>query len=147
LILTGCGMAQQRDGETLDETIRAYNESVRWERFEKAAILLPVRQRADAIDQWDERSHDLKITDWELVKVDPPDHDDVHAHIKLSWYKPSEEVLRVTDEVQTWHKRGRAWELVEEARLRGPEMPGLPEPHVHADRAASPPTTTVPKRE
>ena len=127
-----CG-GGQRDADSLDQTIHLYNENVRWERFQKAAVLLPPRQRSEAVDAWDERSHDLKITDWEVIAMTPHGDGEIRAHIKLSWYKPSEEIVRVTDEVQTWHKTGRNWLMVEESRLRGDEMPGLSEPsHVHA---------------
>jgi hypothetical protein len=150
----GCGAAAHNEGDTLDESIHIYNESVRWERFQKAANLLPPKERSSAIDEWDERSHDLKITEWELVETHPPVHDEVKAHVKLSWYRPSEEVLRITDALQTWHKQGKNWMLVDEARLRGPEMPGLPEPHVHrkpgsgaGSAAAEGPSTAVPNRE
>jgi hypothetical protein len=136
--VTGCG-GGARDTDSLDQTIHVYNENVRWERYDKAAVLLPPRQRADAIDAWDQRAHDLKITDWEIIRMTPHGDGEIHAQIKLSWYKPSEEIVRVTDEIQTWHKTGRNWLLVEESRLRGDEMPGLSEPsHVHA---------AVPKRE
>jgi hypothetical protein len=148
VLVTACAAAQHaNDGDNLDETIQVYNDAVRWERFDKAAVLLPPLQRADAIDQWDERAHDLKITEWEVVEQRPRVKDDVKVHVKLSWYRPSEEVVRVTDAMQTWHKKGKGWLLVEEARLRGPEMPGLPEPRAHRTRAAAASTTPVPNRE
>jgi hypothetical protein len=140
VVVGGCAAAaQQRDSDTLDQSIHIYNENVRWERFAKAAVLLPPRQRADAIEQWDERAHDLKISDWELIKLAPHGAGEVRAHVKLSWYKPSEEIVRTTDAVQTWHKLGHNWLLIDETRLRGDEMPGLAEPH--------PTHAAVPKRE
>jgi hypothetical protein len=30
--------------------------------------------------------------------------------------------------MQTWEKHGKGWLLVDETRVHGPEMPGLPEP-------------------
>nr|HEX4314066.1 hypothetical protein [Kofleriaceae bacterium] len=129
--MAGCaGSAAQRDGETLDQTIQVFNENMRWERFEKAALWLPPRQRAQAIDDWDERSKDVKITDWEVVKVDPHGAGEAHAQVKLSWYRESEQIVRETRAVQTWEKHGHAWIMVDETRLRGDEMPGLPEAHV-----------------
>ena len=37
--------------------------------------------------------------------------------------------------MQTWHKKGKGWLLVEEARLRGPDMPGLYAPPTTDDKA------------
>ena len=30
--------------------------------------------------------------------------------------------------MQTWERHGKAWMMVDETRVRGAEMPGLPEP-------------------
>jgi len=151
VLVTACAAAQHAgDGDSLDETVQVYNDAVRWERFEKAAVLLPARERADAVDHWDERAHDLKITEWEVVEQRPRVKDEVRVHVKLSWYRLSEDVVRITDAMQTWHKKGKGWLLVDEARLRGPEMPGLPEPRAHRSKpsaSAAVPTTPVPNRE
>ena len=58
-----------------------------------------------------------------------------------SYYLESEQVLRETSAVETWEKKGRDWMLVDEERLRGHEMPGLPEPvaHVRESRGVPPP--------
>lgn len=117
----------QRPGETLGDTVRAYHEGIRWERFELAASSLPPRERARAIDDWDTRAHDLKISDYEIVKLDTRGQA-AKVQIKLSWYKQSEGTLRETQALETWERHGKAWYLVEEQRLRGAEMPGLAEP-------------------
>jgi len=114
-----------RDQETIDDVVRSYNESVKWERFDRAAIRLPPKQRAQAVDDWDTRAKDVKITEWELVKIDPKNKKEMRAQIKLSWYKDSEQILRETHEVQTWEQHGKEWVLVEDKRLKGAEMPGL----------------------
>jgi hypothetical protein len=135
LASAGCGAsAAARDGETLDDTIHVFNENIRWERFAKAAIWLPAKQRAQAIDDWDERAKDVKITDWELVQVDPHGSNEARAQVKLEWYRESEQVVRETRAVQVWEKHGHDWILVDESRMRGDEMPGLPEAHTDVSK-------------
>ena len=134
LSVAACG-APAAQSDTLNETIRGYNEAVRWERFENAATALPAAQRAQTVDDWDERAHDLKITEYDIVKIDSKGPHEARAQIKMSWYKSSEGTLRETQAIQTWEKHGKAWMMVDERRLRGHEMPGLPEPLDKDDRS------------
>lgn len=127
VLLTACATPAAHS-DTLQETIKGYNDAVRWERFENAATALPAAQRAQTVDDWDERAHDLKFIDYDIVKVDSKGSREAHVQIKMSWYKTSEGTLRETQAIQTWEKHGKGWELVDERRLRGYEMPGLPEP-------------------
>jgi hypothetical protein len=124
--LVACGSAQRP--EPLGDAVRSYNEGVRWERFSMAAAHLPPAERGTWVDESDERAKDLKITDYDIVKIEPRGDREAKVQVKLSWYKESEGVVRETHATQTWERHGKAWLMVDEARLRGPEMPGLPEP-------------------
>lgn len=122
-----CGGAA-KSMDTLNDTVRAYNEGVRWGRFTSAAAYIPPAQRAQRVDEWDQRAKDLDITDYEILNVVTHGDREAKVEVKVSWYKESEGTLHETNAVQTWEKRGKAWLMVDEARLRGTEMPGLPEP-------------------
>jgi hypothetical protein len=115
-------------GDTLPDSVRSYNDGVRWGRYEVAAIHVPARERAQWVDEADERAKDLKITDYEVVKVEQKDERVAEVQVKVSWYKDSEGTLRETQAVQTWERHGKTWLIVDESRLRGKEMPGLREP-------------------
>jgi hypothetical protein len=137
VLLAACATpAGQSD--TLNETIRSYNDAIRWERFDNAAAALPPALRAQTVDDWDERAHDLKITEYDIVKVDSKGSREARAQIKMSWYKNSEGTLRETQLIQTWEKHGKGWLMVDERRLRGHEMPGLPEPLAKEEAASDP---------
>jgi len=123
VVLCACGMTR---GESLSETIRVYNDNMRWERFPVAAIHVPAAQRSQFVDEADARAKDVKITDYEIVRVDRKGHA-AKVHVKLSWYRESEGMLHETQAMQTWEQHGKAWMIVDETRLRGTEMPGLPE--------------------
>ena len=126
-LLGGCG-ARPRSAETLTDSVRSFNDGVRWERFAMAAARIPPPERAQFVDEMDERADELKITDYEIVTVDARGAREARVHLKLSWYRPAEGTLRETHALQTWERRGEAWMMVAEARVRGAEMPGLPEP-------------------
>ena len=125
-MLAGCGAAQQT--EPLTDAVRSYNDGVRWQRFEVAAVHVPAKQRSQFVDEADERAHDVKITDYDVVKVEERGPKEARVQIKMSWYKDSEGTLHETQAMQTWEKHGKGWLMVDETRVRGPEMPGLPEP-------------------
>ena len=112
---------------TLSESVRTYNDSVRWERFGVAANHVPPEQRSQFVDDADQRAKDVKITDYEVVRIDKRGEKTAEVHIKVSWYRDSEGTLRETQAMQTWERHDRLWVIVEESRLRGAEMPGLPE--------------------
>jgi len=128
VLVLGCGAPQVRSESDLSESIRTFNEGVRWERFAAAATSIPPPERSQFVDDMDERSADVKITEYEVVKVDPRGEREAHVQVKLSWYKNSEGTVHETHALQTWERHGQSWLMVDETRLRGAEMPGLPEP-------------------
>jgi len=125
VLLAAC--AAPKSGDTLGESIRRYNEGVRWERFAVAAVHVPPKERTTFVEEADERAEDLKITDYEVVNVDARGDKEAKVQVKLSWYRESEGTLRETQSVQTWEKHGKTWWMVDETRLKGHEMPGLTE--------------------
>ena len=123
--LAACASA--KSGDTLAESVRAYNEGVRWERYANAAIHVPPAERSEFVDELDLRSKDLRITDYEIVRVDQKSDKMAQVQVKMSWYLDSEGLLKETSAVQTWERHGKTWWVIEEKRLRGKEMPGLRE--------------------
>jgi hypothetical protein len=117
-----------KSGETLMESLRTYHEGMRWQRFAAAAGRLPAAERSAFVDEWDERSADLKITDYEIVDVALRNHGTALVQVKVSWYGETEGTLRDTHVRQTWKQRGKMWLLTDEVRVRGTAMPGLVEP-------------------
>jgi hypothetical protein len=124
LTLGACA-GSQHDSETLQESILSYNDGVRWERFETAATSLPPKQRSGFVDEMDQRAKDLKISQFDVVRVDKTGAKVAKVHVKLGWYMETEGTLKETHAMQTWERHGKAWWLVEQSRLRGDEMPGL----------------------
>ena len=124
--VAACG-AVPKQPDTLGESIRSYNEGVRWGRLSVAASKVPPPQRAQFIDEMDERSEDVKITDYEVLNVASAGARAAKVRIKLSWYLASKGTVHETHAEQTWERLGKAWFMVQEQRVRGAEMPGLAE--------------------
>jgi hypothetical protein len=135
ILMLGCG-ASLHDQPDLPETVRMFNEGVRWERFTAAAAALPPRDRSQFVDDMDQRSGEVKITEYEVMRIDPRGEHEARVQVKLSWYKTSEGTVHETHAVQTWERHGKSWWMVDEARLRGAPMPGL------AESPATPVTVT-----
>lgn len=127
IILTACGGAQQNT-DTLGEAIRSYNDGVRWGRYGVAAAKVPAKERASFIEDMDERSDKVKITDYEIVDVNARSSREARVRIKIGWYTTDEGTVHETHAAQMWERQGKLWFMVEESRVRGKEMPGLPEP-------------------
>jgi hypothetical protein len=127
-LASGCAGMTAQSGDTLTDSVRSYNEGIRWARFETAATHVPPGQRAQFVDDWDQRAKDLRITDFEVVKVVQKGAREARVEVKLEWYRDSEGTVRETRAMQTWERHGKLWLMVDEARVRGAEMPGLPEP-------------------
>jgi hypothetical protein len=143
LVLALVACRPPKSGETLSESVRAYNEGVRWERFAVAAVHVPPRERSQFLDDSDERAKDVKIFDYEVIKVEQKTDRLADVQIKVSWYRDSEGTLRETQVKQSWERHGKAWLIVDETRSKGVEMPGLREPVAAAVR--EPPTQDAPQ--
>jgi len=124
VLLAACRGPQQNT-ETLAESIRSFNEGIRWQRFEHAAVSIPPRERSKFVELMDERADDLKITDYEIVRVDRRGDKEAQVHLKISWYMDNEGTLHETHAMQTWQRKGKQWLMVDQSRYRGDEMPGL----------------------
>ncbi len=111
-------------GQPLMDAVRTYNDGVRWSRFTAAASAVPARQRDAFLDEREELAEDLRITDYEVVRVKDTG-DAANVHIKVTWYMDSEGTVRETWAAQSWERHGKAWRIVDERRVRGYEMPGL----------------------
>lgn len=134
LFVAACGAAP-KSPEPLGDAVRSYNDGVRWGRFEIAASRIPVRERSGFVDEMDQRSKDLNITEYDIVRVEQRGRREARVHVKIGWYLDSQGTLRETHVLQTWEQRGKLWFMVEEVRLRGDEMPGISEEV--SDRRAS----------
>src|SRR3569832_67067 len=108
VLLAACGAAP-RAGDTLVDSIRAYNDGVRWGRFEVAASHIPVKERSQFVDDSDDRAKDLKITQYDVVNVEQKGDRAAKVHIKMEWYSDREGTLFVFFVLLLWVLCGLVW--------------------------------------
>ena len=135
LSLAACGAVPQ-DNDTLGDAIRSYNDGVRWGRYGVAAAKVPALERAAFVEDMDERAETVKITDYDVVDIAAVGDHEARVRIKIGWYSTDEQTVHETHAVQTWERQGKLWFMVEESRVRGAEMPGLPEPALGSGSAS-----------
>ena len=115
--------------EPLANTVRAYNDAVRWQRFQVAAAHVPASRQDHFLDQRDRIHDDLRINDYEVIRVRYDQNGSrARVHVKFVWHRDSEGIVRDTHAVQTWHRQGKHWLLMRETHLRGAPMPGVESP-------------------
>jgi hypothetical protein len=128
-----------RDGETLIESVRTYNEGIRWSRITAAASRIPPAERPDFVDEWDKLDDELEITDYEVIQVAQQGRRTAEVQVKFTWYLDADGVVHETHALQEWERHGKVWIKVGERRLRGEVMPGIasveknPEPALESE--------------
>ncbi len=135
LALAGCGGGQQR--EALMASVTTYNEGVRWERFSAAAAAVPPAERDAFLDEREALADDLKITDYEVVRVAEKGAR-AEVQVKVTWFLDSRGSVHDTWVRQRWERQGHTWRVVDERRVRGEAMPGVAE-----DAAGAGPATAA----
>ncbi len=119
--------AQKR--EDFGNAVRMYNEGVRWQRYSHAAAYIPSRERADFVDERADLEKELRIDDFEILRQDlEADGHKAAVRVRYTWHLDREGIVHETTAAQAWELRGQRWYMVEERRVRGPEMPGVVEP-------------------
>ena len=125
--VSACGGAQQRTDDLM-EAVQGYNEGVRWERYPMAAAHVPAKERDQFIEDREDLEKELHISDYEVVRVGGAKGTAATIEVKYTWFRDSEGIVRETRALQSWERHGKRWVIVDERRVKGPEMPGLREP-------------------
>ncbi|MBK9069865.1 MAG: hypothetical protein IPL79_02470 [Myxococcales bacterium] len=123
---TAC-MPKQNKLAPLQDAIGTYNDGIKWERFTAAAAHVQAAERDDFLDERDGLAKYLRITGYDIVRVDLAAGSKTAADvvIKFEWYDDRKGMLRESHVAQTWEQQKGRWWVVKEALLRGDEMPGI----------------------
>ena len=125
LALAACA-SRQKQTENLLETSVRFQEGLRWSRFEDAASHVPPREREAFLDEHDELGKDLRIDDYEVIRVHfKDDHEEAQVQVKYSWHLDGEGIVKETVTDQRWRLHGSVWWMEDEAKKRGEDMPGV----------------------
>ncbi|MGD0836573.1 MAG: hypothetical protein ABSB49_08020 [Polyangia bacterium] len=135
--------AQRREDDLLQEA-RAWNDDLRWARWDVLGQALTPEENARMQERRDLIAKELVIADNEVTAVHfQPGSRGAAVSVTLDWYKKSEAVLRQTTLEQQWELRAGHWIMIKQKRTRGDRFPLVPEP-VEKQRAPSPAAGSVP---
>ena len=127
IAVLGCGASPKRAELVLDE-VRGYNDGVRWQKTPQAALRIPPREREEFFDERDELADELRIADYEIIRVRQPGRGErAVIQVKWTWHLDSKGIVHTTTSQQEWEMHGKRWLMVAEHRVRGEPMPGVPE--------------------
>jgi hypothetical protein len=121
--LLGCaGMAKPTEDLMYD--LRAFQDGLRWRKYEQAAQYVPPAARDRFLDAHDEVDADLRIDDYELERV-KLDEGQLRAlvRVKYTWHLDSVGAVHDTVVDERWEKEGKAWRIVASEHRRGEPMP------------------------
>jgi hypothetical protein len=118
--------------------VRGYGDGLRWRDFAAAAQRIAPVRRAEFLDQRDQLDQDLRVADWEMMRVSYKENRDrAEVQVEYTWLLDSRGIVHTTVARQSWARHGSKWLLEGEVRLRGDPMPGLAEPGGQPERNRS----------
>jgi hypothetical protein len=106
--------------EKLYDSTRAYNRSLRWGDWDRAAEYLPAASVDHFIDSHQDVEDKLVVLDYQMTRLEVDKQNGVAAsQVEIQWHTDDHLVVRNTrvDHVWQWHE-GR-WVLVDERRSGG----------------------------
>jgi len=117
--LAGCATADGMQEKFYDAS-RAYNRSLRWGDFDRAADYLPPLAVEPFLDQHEEVAEKLVIIDYELTRLQLDKMSGkAGSRVEIRWHTDDNLILKSTVVDQQWQFWEGSWYLVDERRARG----------------------------
>lgn len=121
---TGDGMQ-----EKLRDATAAYNRSLRWSDYDRAASWLPATAQPAFLAHHDEIGERLVIVDYELTRLDLDKQTGVAAcRAEISWHTDRRLIVETTAVDQVWQWHQGQFVLVDERRAGGAPLAIFAEP-------------------
>jgi hypothetical protein len=117
--MQGCASA---DGmaEKFYDSSRAYNRSLRWEDFDRAARHLPPESVNAFLDHHEAIEDEIVIIDYDIERMKLEKQTGRAAtRVNISWHRDDETIVRNTVVDQQWQFHDGTWFLVDEYRVDG----------------------------
>mgnify|MGYP006151331193 CR=1 FL=1 len=110
----------------LRDTVRVFNQQIRWGQWPSAASHVDMKARSEWLATRLAAAQNLKMSDVRLVRVssDGPRSTEATVIVTLSWYRISDMKVKNSHWVQTWSHTGHGWKLTKEKRqIAAPKPP------------------------
>ena len=123
LCVMGC--ATQNRLTHLRDTLRSFNQQVRWGLWPGAARHVDQKMRRDWLESRLAAAQGLKMTDVRLVNVssDGPRSREAKAVVTLTWYRTADMKVYQSHWLQTWEHTRNGWRLMKEDRQLKESVP------------------------
>lgn len=131
LVLAGTPACATGDGmqEKLRDATSAYNRSLRWSDYDRAASYLPPPAQPAFLAHHDEIGEQLVIVDYELTRLDLDKETGVAAcRAEISWHTDRRLIVETTAVDQLWQWHMGQFVLVDERRSGGTPLAIFAEP-------------------
>ena len=119
-VAPGCAMTSDGMVDKLYDTTRAYNRSLRWGDWDRAAEYVPGGS-ADAFIESHMATEDrLVVIDYQMTRIEVDKLNGIaQSQVEISWHTESELVVRTTKVNHLWQWYEGRWVLVDERRGGG----------------------------
>lgn len=119
----GCGPRDR--GLDLKDSVRTYNQHLRWNRFEAASGFIAIEQRAQWLASRTSSAAGLHITNIQVVRLQKPDLEQktVEVLVSLSWYRMPETRVQQAVYAQVWQEFEGRWRIIDEHEVKNAETP------------------------
>ena len=119
----GCGGGRKAD---LGDTLRDFNQQVRWGSWMAAARHVDAKSRSGWLRARVVAAASLRVTDVQLLGVQPQSEDTAIVLVGVSWYRVTDPTLRQRIWQQTWRYDDEVWLLAEEVVVQQQTEPQKP---------------------
>jgi hypothetical protein len=125
LLLCACASSgAARKTEDLVSDIREFQEGLRWRNYDRAADHVVAAQRARFLDAHDDLDADLRIDDYEVMRVTlTAQHTEALVRVKYTWHRDSVGKVHETIVDQKWERQGKIWRIVGSEHRQGDALP------------------------
>jgi hypothetical protein len=126
---SACAVTNDGMQEKLRDTTAAYNRSLRWNDYDRAASYLPRPVQPAFLAHHDEVADQLVIVDYELTRLDLDKQTGIAAcRAEISWHTDRRLIVETTAVDQVWQWHQGEFVLVDERRSGGAPLAIFAEP-------------------
>jgi len=117
-ILLSIGCSTPNRMTHLRDTVRIFNQQVRWGQWPGAATHVELEKRAEWLNARLAAAQNLKMSDVRLVRLssDGPRATEATVIVTLSWYRVADMRVKQSHWLQTWAHTPHGWKLSKEER-------------------------------
>jgi len=123
LALAACASTGQKSDKELMTDVREFQEGLRWRNYDQAADHVHAAARVRFLDAHDELDGDLRIDDYEVMRVTLTGEFEATVRVKYTWHLDSVGRVHESTYDQDWHRQGKVWRVVATRQKSGEPLP------------------------